>query len=98
RRHARPPPHPRAPLRRVGPPALLRRERRLPRGRLCPRLVEHRERVGREKVARFRAWTYWARPVPGFGDPAARLLVVGLAPAAHGGNRKIGRASCRERV
>jgi uracil-DNA glycosylase family 4 len=43
--------------------------------------------VGREKVARFRAWTYWARPVPGFGDPEARLLVVGLAPAAHGGNR-----------
>jgi len=43
--------------------------------------------VGREKVARFRAWTYWARPVPGFGDPAARLLVVGLAPAAHGANR-----------
>jgi len=43
--------------------------------------------VGREKVARFRAWTYWARPVPGFGDPAARLLVLGLAPAAHGGNR-----------
>jgi uracil-DNA glycosylase len=49
--------------------------------------VAHRERVGREKVARFRAWTYWARPVPGFGDPEARLLVVGLAPAAHGGNR-----------
>jgi uracil-DNA glycosylase len=43
--------------------------------------------VGREKVARFRAWTYWARPVPGFGDAEARLLVVGLAPAAHGGNR-----------
>jgi uracil-DNA glycosylase family 4 len=43
--------------------------------------------VGREKVARFREWRYWARPVPGFGDPEARLLVVGLAPAAHGGNR-----------
>ncbi len=43
--------------------------------------------MGCEKVARFRAWTYWARPVPGFGDPAARLLVVGLAPAAHGANR-----------
>ena len=43
--------------------------------------------VAREKVARFRDWTYWGRPVPGFGDPAARLLVVGLAPAAHGGNR-----------
>ena len=62
-------------------------EQRLTRCRLCPRLVTHRETVGREKVARFRDWTYWARPVPGFGDPAARLLVVGLAPAAHGGNR-----------
>jgi uracil-DNA glycosylase family 4 len=49
--------------------------------------VAHRERVAREKVARFRHWTYWGRPVPGFGDPGARLLVVGLAPAAHGGNR-----------
>jgi uracil-DNA glycosylase family 4 len=43
--------------------------------------------VARRKVARFRAWRYWGRAVPGFGDPAARLLVVGLAPAAHGGNR-----------
>ena len=43
--------------------------------------------MAREKVARFRDWTYWGRPVPGFGDPAARLLIVGLAPAAHGGNR-----------
>jgi uracil-DNA glycosylase family 4 len=43
--------------------------------------------VARDKVARFRDWTYWGRPVPGFGDPAARLLIVGLAPAAHGGNR-----------
>ena len=53
----------------------------------CPRLVEWRERVAREKTARFRDWEYWGRPVPGFGDPEARLLVVGLAPAAHGGNR-----------
>jgi uracil-DNA glycosylase family 4 len=60
---------------------------RIARCRLCPRLVEHRERVAHDKVARFREWTYWGRPVPGFGDPAARLLVVGLAPAAHGGNR-----------
>jgi uracil-DNA glycosylase family 4 len=67
--------------------ALARLERRLTGCRLCPRLVAHREAVGREKVARFRDWTYWARPVPGFGDPNARLLVVGLAPAAHGGNR-----------
>jgi uracil-DNA glycosylase len=49
--------------------------------------VTHRERVAREKVARFRAQTYWGRPVPGFGDPGARLLIVGLAPAAHGANR-----------
>ena len=55
--------------------------------RRCPRLVEWRERVGREKVARFRDETYWGRPVPGFGDPEARILIVGLAPAAHGGNR-----------
>src|SRR5207244_2026649 len=55
--------------------------------RACPRLVEWREEIGREKRAAFRDCTYWARPVPGFGDPAARLVVVGLAPAAHGGNR-----------
>jgi len=53
----------------------------------CPRLVAHRERVAREKKREFRGQTYWGRPVPGFGDPGARLLVVGLAPAAHGGNR-----------
>jgi uracil-DNA glycosylase family 4 len=55
--------------------------------RRCPRLVEWRERVAREKVARFHDETYWGRPVPGFGDPDARILIVGLAPAAHGGNR-----------
>jgi uracil-DNA glycosylase len=55
--------------------------------RRCPRLVEWRERVAREKVARFAEWEYWGRPVPGFGDPKARLLILGLAPAAHGGNR-----------
>jgi len=55
--------------------------------RKCPRLVEWRERVAREKTARFADQEYWGRPVPGFGDPAARILVVGLAPAAHGGNR-----------
>jgi uracil-DNA glycosylase len=53
----------------------------------CPRLVEWREQVGRERRAAFRGEEYWARPVPGFGDPRARLLIVGLAPAAHGGNR-----------
>jgi uracil-DNA glycosylase family 4 len=55
--------------------------------RACPRLVEWRERVAHEKRAAFRDESYWGRPVPGFGDPAARVLVVGLAPAAHGGNR-----------
>jgi uracil-DNA glycosylase family 4 len=55
--------------------------------RRCPRLVEWRERVARDKVARFRSETYWGRPVPGFGDPDARILLLGLAPAAHGGNR-----------
>ena len=55
--------------------------------RRCPRLVAWREQVAREKRAAFRHETYWGRPVPGFGDPAARLLVLGLAPAAHGGNR-----------
>jgi uracil-DNA glycosylase family 4 len=55
--------------------------------RKCPRLVAWRELVAREKVARYRDETYWGRPVPGFGDPDARILIVGLAPAAHGGNR-----------
>jgi uracil-DNA glycosylase family 4 len=55
--------------------------------RRCPRLVSHRERVAHEKRAQYRDWTYWGRPVPAFGDARARLLVVGLAPAAHGGNR-----------
>ena len=55
--------------------------------RKCPRLVEWRERVAREKVARFADQEYWGRPVPGFGDPDAAVLILGLAPAAHGGNR-----------
>ncbi|HEV7887960.1 MAG TPA: uracil-DNA glycosylase [Acidimicrobiales bacterium] len=53
----------------------------------CPRLVEWRELVAVEKRASFAAESYWGRPIPGFGDPAASLLVLGLAPAAHGGNR-----------
>jgi uracil-DNA glycosylase family 4 len=55
--------------------------------RLCPRLVAWREQVAVDKRASFAHEDYWARPVPGFGDPQARILVVGLAPAAHGGNR-----------
>jgi len=57
------------------------------RCRRCPRLVRWREQVARKKRAAFRAEEYWGRPVPGFGDPEARVLVCGLAPAAHGGNR-----------
>lgn len=55
--------------------------------RLCPRLVEYRERVAREKRRAYMDCEYWGKPVPGFGDPEAKLLIVGLAPAAHGGNR-----------
>jgi uracil-DNA glycosylase len=55
--------------------------------RACPRLVAWRERVAREKRAAFRDQVYWGRPVPGLGPPNARLLIVGLAPAAHGANR-----------
>lgn len=55
--------------------------------RRCPRLVEWREKVAREKVRRFADCEYWGRPVPALGDPQARLLIVGLAPAAHGSNR-----------
>ena len=62
-------------------------DRRVTDCRACPRLVRWRERVAREKVRRFAGEEYWGRPLPGFGDPGARLLIVGLAPAAHGGNR-----------
>jgi len=55
--------------------------------RRCPRLVEWRQRVARHKAPRFHDQDYWGHPVPGFGDPAARILMIGLAPAAHGGNR-----------
>lgn len=55
--------------------------------RKCPRLVQWREQVAHEKRAAFRDWDYWGRPLPGFGDPETRLLIVGLAPAAHGANR-----------
>ena len=57
------------------------------RCRHCPRLVEYREAVARSKKRAYLDWEYWGRPVPGFGDPRARLFVIGLAPAAHGGNR-----------
>jgi uracil-DNA glycosylase family 4 len=57
------------------------------RCRKCPRLVEWRERVAREKVRRFQHLQYWGRPVPAFGKPDAKMFIIGLAPAAHGGNR-----------
>ena len=53
----------------------------------CPRLVAYRQQVGREKRRAYLDWDYWARPVPGFGDPNARVLILGLAPGAHGSNR-----------
>ncbi|MET8243589.1 uracil-DNA glycosylase [Streptomyces sp. NPDC005202] len=62
-------------------------DRRIADCRACPRLVAWREEVARTKRAAFADWTYWGRPVPGFGPSDARLLIVGLAPAAHGGNR-----------
>ncbi|HUI52127.1 MAG TPA: uracil-DNA glycosylase [Terriglobales bacterium] len=55
--------------------------------RKCPRLVKYREKVAREKRRAFREWEYWGRGIPGFGDPKAKLFILGLAPAAHGGNR-----------
>jgi hypothetical protein len=67
--------------------ALAALEREVVACRRCPRLVAWREEVGRVKRAAYAAEEYWARPLPGFGDPSARLLVLGLAPAAHGGNR-----------
>jgi uracil-DNA glycosylase len=54
---------------------------------LCPRLVAYRQEIARTKRRAFMDWDYWGRPIPGFGDRKARLLIVGLAPAAHGGNR-----------
>src|ERR1700691_4158981 len=55
--------------------------------RKCPRLVAYRELVAREKRRAYRDWIYWGKPVPGFGDPEAKLMLVGLAPGAHGSNR-----------
>ena len=55
--------------------------------RKCARLVKWREQIAREKRARYRDWEYWGKPVPGFGDPKARVLIIGLAPGAHGSNR-----------
>jgi uracil-DNA glycosylase family 4 len=62
-------------------------QRRVVVCRRCPRLVKWREAVAKEKARRFQGEEYWGKPIPSFGDPSARLLIVGLAPAAHGGNR-----------
>ena len=70
-----------------GPRGLTELQREMVACRACPRLVAWRELCGQEKVKRFRDWSYWSRPIPGFGDPKARLVLMGLAPAAHGGNR-----------
>jgi len=64
--------------------------------RKCPRLVEYREEIAKDKRRAYRAWTYWGKPIPGFGDPHAELFILGLAPAAHGGNRT-GRAFTGDR-
>lgn len=53
----------------------------------CPRLIDHIQAVSEKKVKRFKEWEYWGKPVPGFGDPQARIVIIGLAPAAHGANR-----------
>ena len=69
------------------PTWLRRQDARVVRCERCPRLRRHCRDVAREKRAAFRDQTYWGRPVPNFGDPQARLLIIGLAPAAHGANR-----------
>lgn len=70
-----------------GQVSLERLNARIVRCRRCPRLVAHREAVATAPPRRFQGQAYWARPLPGFGDPRARLLLIGLAPAGHGGNR-----------
>jgi uracil-DNA glycosylase family 4 len=85
RRRARPTTDPSAVAPRLA--SLDELEECIPTCVACPRLVRWREEVGRIKRRAFRDWTYWARPVPGWGDRRARLTIVGLAPAAHGGNR-----------
>jgi uracil-DNA glycosylase len=71
----------------VADPGLAALEAEVTACRRCPRLVAWREQAAREKRAAFADQEYWGRPIPGFGDPAARVLILGLAPAAHGANR-----------
>ena len=72
---------------KVGARALSRLQREVVECRLCPRLIQHCQRVAVIKRRAYRDWDYWGLPVPSFGDPNAHLLIVGLAPAAHGANR-----------
>ena len=69
------------------PDSLQQIERQVIACTRCPRLVAHCRQIAQVKRRAYRDWDYWGKPIPGFGDPKARLLVVGLAPAAHGGNR-----------
>jgi uracil-DNA glycosylase family 4 len=78
---------PSAPVQVIGPKPLAQARRRIVACEACPRLRRYCEAVAREKRAAFRDQVYWGRPVPGYGDPAASMLVLGLAPAAHGANR-----------
>ncbi|MGI8962433.1 MAG: uracil-DNA glycosylase [Bryobacteraceae bacterium] len=71
----------------IGPPSLRVLNQEVVECRLCPRLVQYREYIGRVQKRAYRGQEYWSRPLPGFGDPEGRLLIVGLAPAAHGANR-----------
>jgi uracil-DNA glycosylase family 4 len=71
----------------MGEDRLVVLEREITECRKCPRLVTYREEVARTKRRAYRDWTYWGCPVPAFGDPGARLVIIGLAPGAHGANR-----------
>ena len=78
---------PAPPVQVIGPKALIQARRAIVACEACPRLREYCQAVARTRRAAFRNDVYWGRPVPGYGDPAARLLILGLAPAAHGANR-----------
>lgn len=70
-----------------GPSALVQLNQDIVSCTRCPRLIAHCRRIGREKRRAYQNWEYWAKPVPGFGDPRGRVLILGLAPGAHGSNR-----------
>src|SRR4249920_3476417 len=74
-------------MKMTGTKSFVEHQNEITRCSKCPRLVQWREDIASEKVARYREWNYWGKPVPGLGKATAKLLIVGLAPAAHGGNR-----------